>query len=91
MHARNGAATKGARPWTDADWEGSYFVKWSNHKKGAPEGLNAVYADGHVTWYQLARTLWWGPFPGYNTTKRCLVPPGSETCYVGENRTPHYK
>ncbi|MBS3762817.1 MAG: DUF1559 domain-containing protein [Planctomycetes bacterium] len=57
--------------------------RWSSHQKGHPEGLNCLYGDGHVEWLQLGHYLWWGPFPGYGTPYRRLIPPNSKACYAG--------
>jgi len=73
--------------WMPAGWpapsEGNPAWRVSCHEKGRPAGMNCVYADGHTVWLQLTKCLWWGPFPGYGTTIRCLIPPNSKCCYAG--------
>jgi len=73
--------------WMPEGWpdptEGASAYNWSNHGPGDPEGLNCVYADGHAEWLELGKYLWWGPFPGYGTSSRCLIPPNSKACYAG--------
>ena len=72
--------------WMPAGWPApaeGLSGRWSSHEYGDPQGLNCVYADGHVEWLPISKCLWWGPFPGYGTTQRCLIPPNSKCCYSG--------
>ena len=73
--------------WMPEGWpapsEGTSAYRWSNHQQGNPQGLNSLYADGHVEWLPLGKYLWWGPFAGYGTTRRWLIPPNSKACYAG--------
>jgi prepilin-type processing-associated H-X9-DG protein len=55
----------------------------SSHEKGDPRGANIVYIDGHAQWSSALRQMWWGPFKGYITTVRKLIPPRSTACYSG--------
>jgi len=72
--------------WMPADSsapsEGTSNYRWSNHNPGDPQGANCVYADGHVEWLDDLRAMWWGPFSGYITPYRSLVPPNSTACYT---------
>ena len=71
--------------WTDSAWENpANPVRQSNHVKGDPQGLNALYMDGHVVWLPLSPELWWGPRPAYPTSARRLVPPGAVCSSVGK-------
>lgn len=63
--------------------EGTNASRWSHHKPGIARGANCVYLDGHVEWLSALRKMWWGPFPGYGTTIRSLIPPNSTACYTG--------
>ncbi len=63
--------------------EGTNDYRWSHHLPGSPQGANCVYADSHVEWLGNLREMWWGPFPGYGTLYRCLIPPYSTACYSG--------
>jgi hypothetical protein len=75
------------RTFMPAGWpapmEGVNSYCWSHHVAGDPQGLNTLYADTHVEWLAMSKCLWWGPFPGYGTTQRCLIPPNSKCCYSG--------
>ncbi len=63
--------------------EGTSNYRWSHHTAGDPQGANVVYADGHVEWLGDLRAMWWGPFKGYGTPYRSLIPPYSTACYTG--------
>ncbi len=58
---------------------------WSSHVPGNPMGANASYVDGHVQWWAQSDMpqMWWGPFVGYITTTRDLLPPNADGCNTG--------
>lgn len=66
--------------------EGTSAYRYSNHcRKARGYGANCVYGDGHVAWLHDLKKMWWGPFKGYGTTIRCLIPPYSKACYTGSD------